>query len=72
MNQTSKTALIVTMCDANWQPIASAPFELDLELAVIEDGEIHRLIVRCQRTTFGWRDAATGSRIDVHPTHWRH
>ncbi len=54
-----------------WQPITTAPYEGDLELAVIdEDGE-HRLVFPCRRDQGGWRHAETGARIDVRPTHWR-
>jgi hypothetical protein len=60
------------MCETPWQTIADAPFGCDLELAVVEGGEVHRLIVPCCRNQSGWVNAATGKRIDVHPTHWRH
>lgn len=56
---------------SEWKEIAEAPFDDDLELAVIEDEEIHRLAARCRRAPSGWIDAATGQRIEVHPTHWR-
>ena len=56
---------------SEWKEIAEAPFDDDLELAVIEDEEIHRLAARCRRGPSGWIDAATGQRIEVHPTHWR-
>lgn len=60
------------MSETGWQLIANAPFDHDLELAVIEDGEIHRLTVRCRRTSLGWINAVTGAYVDVDPTHWRH
>ncbi|MGE0524059.1 MAG: hypothetical protein AB7O60_13580 [Variibacter sp.] len=60
------------MCDFDWQLIASAPFDCDLELAVIESGEIHRLVIQCRRTPVGWADAISGRPVDVHPTHWRY
>jgi hypothetical protein len=54
-----------------WKPILSAPFDRDLELAVLnEDGE-HALVFPCIRGREGWKSAATGARIDIHPTHWR-
>lgn len=56
---------------ASWHPIATAPFERDIELAVVEAGDVHALIVRCRRTTQGWINAATGKPINVNPTHWR-
>lgn len=57
---------------SEWKVIAEAPFDDDLEVAVIEDEEVHRLATRCRRVPSGWIDAATGRRIEVHPTHWRY
>ena len=55
-----------------WQPIAIAPYDRNLELAVIDrDGE-HVLIFPSRRTgTDTWIDALTGRRVEVQPTHWR-
>ncbi len=57
-------------CD-EWQPVSSAPFDRDLELAVIDNGGPHALVFPCRRILSGWTKAATGERIEVHPTHWR-
>ena len=55
----------------DWNPIRSAPFDRDLELAVIDyDGE-HALVFPCRRILGGWMDAVTKHRIDVDPSHWR-
>jgi hypothetical protein len=54
-----------------WQPIATAPFDRDLEVAVVEGADVHALVVSCRRSPQGWLNAATGKRIDVNPTHWR-
>jgi len=54
-----------------WQLISTAPYDKDLELAVVENAHIHALVFRCRRSAAGWINAATGRRIDVHPTHWR-
>lgn len=59
------------MTEASWQPINSAPFDCDLELAVVEGNDTHALVFRCQRARYGWINAVTGNRIDVDPTHWR-
>jgi hypothetical protein len=59
------------MTEAPWHPIATAPFDSDLELAVVEGADIHALVFRCRRAQSGWINAATGQRIDVDPTHWR-
>jgi hypothetical protein len=54
-----------------WQPITTAPFDRELELAVIESDDIHALVFPCRREPQGWIDAATGKRVIVSPTHWR-
>jgi hypothetical protein len=54
-----------------WQPIASAPFDRDLELAVIDQDEAHALVFPCRRLLGGWMNSLTWQRIDVRPTHWR-
>jgi len=64
-------SVVPTMADQIWQPIQTAPFDQDLELAVIEGSEAHRLAVRAQRTARGWISVATGKRIEIDPTHWR-
>jgi len=60
-----------TMTETSWHPIATAPFNCDLELAVLEGADAHALVFRCRRARNGWINAATGVRIDVEPTHWR-
>jgi hypothetical protein len=55
----------------NWQPISTAPFDRDLELAVIDDDGPHALIFPCRRVLGGWMSVVTKQRIEVHPTHWR-
>jgi hypothetical protein len=54
-----------------WQPISSAPFNRDLELAVIDRDGPHALVFACRRILSGWINAETQQRIDVRPTHWR-
>jgi hypothetical protein len=54
-----------------WQPIASAPFDRDLELSVIEADETHALVFPCRRTEKGWLNVTMNLRISVDPTHWR-
>jgi hypothetical protein len=54
-----------------WESISTAPYDRDLELAVINrDGE-HALVFPCRRTVDGWISAETRLRIQVYPTHWR-
>ena len=54
-----------------WRPILTAPFDRDLQLAVIDKAGAHALVFACRRTLEGWIDAESKRRIDVHPTHWR-
>jgi len=55
----------------DWQPISTAPHGVDLELAVIEKGEVYALVFPCQRAAHGWRRADTRVPVQVDPTHWR-
>ncbi|MEW6767994.1 MAG: hypothetical protein AB1342_08180 [Pseudomonadota bacterium] len=54
-----------------WKDISTAPFEQDLELAVIDTG-VHALVFPCVRTEDGWRNAATMKPVEVKPTHWQY
>lgn len=54
-----------------WQPITTAPFEREIELAVIDSDGPHALVFPCRRVADGWVNADTEERIYVRPTHWR-
>ncbi|KRB15703.1 hypothetical protein ASD99_31625 [Mesorhizobium sp. Root695] len=54
-----------------WNPILSAPFGRDLELAVFDEEGAHALVFPCTRAREGWKNAITGARVDIRPTHWR-
>jgi hypothetical protein len=54
-----------------WRPISTAPFDRDLELAVIGYHGAHALAFPCRRILGGWVNAESKKRIDVRPTHWR-
>lgn len=54
-----------------WQSISSAPFDRDLELAVIDGDGTHALVFPCRRIAWGWVKAKTRERLDIDPTHWR-
>jgi hypothetical protein len=54
-----------------WQPIETAPYDRELELAVIDAGRPHALVFPCRRILGGWMTALTEHRIEVRPTHWR-
>jgi hypothetical protein len=55
----------------DWQTVATAPFDSDLELAVIDYNGTHALVFPCRRVLRGWLNAKTGVSVQVHPTHWR-
>jgi hypothetical protein len=56
---------------AMWKPVSNAPFDYDLELAVIDEDGQHALVFPCRRVSAGWINASTKERLDVRPTHWR-
>ncbi len=50
-----------------WQPIAIAPYDRDLELAVIDRTGAHILVFPCHRIPAGWLKSGTNQWVDVHP-----
>jgi hypothetical protein len=56
-----------------WKLIDSAPFERDLELAIIDSWGTQVVAFPCRRfTDNGWLDAETNKQIYyIRPTHWR-
>jgi hypothetical protein len=54
-----------------WQPISTAPFDRDLELAVLDHDGAHALVFACRRVLGGWINSQTNASIEVRPTHWR-
>ncbi len=54
-----------------WQPIATAPYGVDLELAVMNSTAIHAVVFPCRRALYGWINAKSGAFVDLHPSHWR-
>jgi hypothetical protein len=55
----------------DWKPVASAPFDRDLELAVLGYDGAHALVFPCRRILGGWIDAATKRPVQISPSHWR-
>lgn len=54
-----------------WLPIHTAPFDAEIELAVIDREGPHALVFPFRRALRGWVKAKTGEPIAIHPTHWR-
>jgi hypothetical protein len=55
-----------------WQSVTTAPFDRNLQLAVIDTkGDVHALVFPCCRVPRGWVNSQTGAPVDVFPTHWR-
>jgi hypothetical protein len=55
----------------SWLPVSTAPFDCELELAVIDSDGVHAIAFPCRRVLRGWIHAETSKRINIHPTHWR-
>lgn len=55
-----------------WLNIDTAPFDRDLELAVINFDGAHATAFPCRRIVGGgWMNTITKKIVEIHPTHWR-
>lgn len=55
-----------------WMRVATAPYDRDLRLAVIDaDGVAHALVFPCRRILAGWVRSQTKERVHIDPTHWQ-
>jgi hypothetical protein len=54
-----------------WREIATAPFDREIELAIIDDS-VGLLDGSCLRHHDGWLDAQTLRSVTVRATHWRY
>ncbi len=54
-----------------WRPVLTAPFNRDIEVAIMDDEGLHPVISPCRRVWDGWIKAETGDKVAVRPTHWR-
>jgi hypothetical protein len=55
----------------DWEKISTAPYNRDLELAVIEADRVYPLVFACRRTASGWIKGRSMERVVISPTHWR-
>jgi hypothetical protein len=56
----------------SWHRVASAPYDRDLRLAVLdEEGDAHALVFPCRRVLNGWVRSDTRERLHILPTHWQ-
>jgi hypothetical protein len=56
----------------DWKPVDTAPFDRDVELAVINGDGKHALTFPCRRAIGGWVNAVTEKELHfILPTHWR-
>jgi hypothetical protein len=54
-----------------WEDISIAPFDHEIEVAVVEGDSLHALVFACRRILCGWINAQTNQRVTINPTHWR-
>jgi hypothetical protein len=55
----------------SWHSIDTAPFDLPLELAVIDEEGPHTLAFPCVRISVGGWSDTEGVRVFIRPAHWR-
>jgi hypothetical protein len=70
MMKTLTSALYRFLDTSQWREIETAPFDRELELAII-DGDVCRTGGFCLRHKDNWLDAETLRPIEVTATHWR-
>jgi hypothetical protein len=54
-----------------YNPIVTAPANVEPELNVFEKGEYHALVFACRRDGFGWLDVVANRHFVFEPAHWR-
>ena len=55
----------------NWLPVSIAPSDAELEVGVMDKGDVHALVFPVRKNGTDWVDASTKKRVDIQPTHWR-
>lgn len=54
-----------------WLPVSIAPSDTALEVGVMDKHDVVALVFPVRKSGTYWVDAATNTRIDILPTHWR-
>jgi hypothetical protein len=57
--------------ELEWQRVDTAPFDRDLEVAVVDCEGIHALVYPSRRILRGWMNPQTKMPVTIYPTHWR-
>ena len=57
--------------EKSWQPIATVPAHVEVELSIYDKGEYHALVFPCKFDNSGWRDVRANRSMSLVPTHWR-
>jgi hypothetical protein len=57
--------------ELRWRPVETAPYDVELALAVIDDKGVHALVFPCRRIPAGWLKSEDNRWVEVRPTHWR-
>jgi hypothetical protein len=55
----------------NWEPIATAPINVELQLCTYDNEEYHVLVFPCRRNGVGWSDVRANKMVPIRPSHWR-
>jgi hypothetical protein len=71
MSATTSTLGGRPVVDVMWHPISTAPFDHELELAVIDDKGTRAICFACRRILGGWVKSDTRRPVELRPTHWR-
>jgi hypothetical protein len=58
--------------EESWEPIATAPRNVDVEVRVADEHGPYRLTFPCRLTGAGWINAELGVPLSVAPVAWRH
>ncbi len=62
---------LIEDCRMEWQPVTTAPYGVDLELAVLDGDGILALVFPCRRNVHGWVNSKSGASVGIYPSHWR-